>query len=135
LYNLEEIIEFVKTESGSKEVFEDSDIDRDLGCTGDDFSELIEKYSITYHVEMSQFLWYFHHHEEGNNFGSNFFRAPNELVDHIAVTPKLLFEFAKKGKWDLKYPEHKLTKRRYDLIANQILFIVIFVILIYFWFT
>jgi hypothetical protein len=37
LYNLEEIIEFVKTESGSKEVFEDSDIDRDLGCTGDDF--------------------------------------------------------------------------------------------------
>jgi hypothetical protein len=57
---------------------------------------------------MIPYLWYFHHHEEGSSFGSNFFRAPNELVNHIPITPKLLFEFAKKGKWDLEYPEHQL---------------------------
>ncbi|HKX87443.1 MAG TPA: DUF1493 family protein, partial [Flavobacterium sp.] len=111
---LTEIIAFVKEETGCETVFDYSDIDRDIGCTGDDFSELMEKFSKIYEVDMNSYLWYFHHYEEGNGLGSSFFRAPNELVDHIPVTPKLLCEFAQKGKWDLIYPEHELPKRRYD---------------------
>jgi hypothetical protein len=132
-YKIEEIIEFVKEETASKNVLENSDIDRDLGCTGDDFSELMEKYAEKYKVDMSSYLWYFHHHEEGNSFGSNLFRAPNEMVEHIAVTPKLLHDFAQKGKWDVDYPEHTLPKRRYDLIVNQVFFLIVLGILIYFW--
>ncbi len=112
---------------------ETSDIERDLGCTGDDFSEFMEKYSKEFKVDMTNYLWYFHHHEEGNSFGSNLFRAPNELVDRIPITPKLLFEFAEKGKWDLNYPGHKLPKRRYDIIANQIFVLLLIILAIYFW--
>ncbi len=133
MYKLDDIIDFVKEETLTKEVFENSDIERDLGCSGDDFSELMEKYSLLYNVDMSSYLWYFHHHEEGISFGSSLFRAPNELVQHIPVTPKLLLEFAQIGKWNLEYPEHKLPNRRYDLIANQIIFVIIIILTIYFW--
>ena len=127
MYKIDEIIDFVKNESASKTILADSDIERDLGCTGDDFPELMDRYSKKYNVEMSDYLWYFHHAEEGNSFGSNFFRAPNEIVNHIPVTPKLLLEFAEIGKWNLKYPEHKLPKRRYDLIANQIFVLLVII--------
>ena len=127
MYTIDEIIDFVKNETFSEVVFADSDIERDLGCTGDDFPELMDKYSKKYNVEMSNYLWYFHHTEEGNSFGSNFFSAPNEIVNHIPVTPSLLLEFAKNGKWDLTYPEHKLPKRRYDLIANQIIVLLVII--------
>lgn len=133
MYKLDDILEFVKEETASKKVVENSDIERDLGCTGDDFSELIERYSLRYNVDMSSYLWYFHHHEEGNSFGSGLFRAPNELVQHIAVTPKLLFEFAQLGKWNIDYPEHTLPKRRYDLIANQIIILLIIIATVYYW--
>ncbi len=133
MHTIYEIIEFVRNETASKIVSFDSDIERDLGCTGDDFPELMDKYSKKYNVEMANYLWYFHHAEEGNSFGSNFFSAPNEIVNHIPVTPNLLLKFAENGKWNLKYPEHKLPKRRYDLIANQIfLFLVAVGFIIYY---
>ncbi|MBL0118014.1 MAG: DUF1493 family protein [Saprospiraceae bacterium] len=131
-YQLTDIISFVAEGTVSKKVYENSDIDRDLRWTGDDFDELMEKYAQRYQVDMSSYLWYFHHAEEGNNFGSAFFRAPNELVEHIPVTPKLLFEFAQKGKWDLDYPEHTLPKRRYDLIANGVFWLVLLLIMIWY---
>jgi len=125
----EEVLKFVKNETWT-DVFEDTDIERDLGCTGDDFSELMELYAKQYSVNMDAYLWYFHHAEEGS--GLHFFSPPNELVKHIAVTPKLLYEFAQKGKWDLDYPEHTLPKRRYDLIIDQILVGIVLLIMLYF---
>ncbi len=132
---IDHIIAFIKEETGAEIVVENSDIDYDIGCTGDDFSELMEKYAKLYKVDMSSYLWYFHHYEEGNNFGNYFFKAPNEYVKHIPVTPKLLLEFAEKGKWALTYPQHTLPKRRYDIIANQIFFLVAIILAIYFWLT
>ncbi|RZK04105.1 MAG: DUF1493 family protein, partial [Flavobacterium sp.] len=108
---MEELLAFLKDEIGFDEVFEDSDIERDLGSTGDDFSELMEKYALRYNVDMDSYLWYFHHAEEGLS-GMSFFSRPNELVKHIPVTPRLLYAFAQKGKWDLAYPEHELPKTK-----------------------
>ncbi|MGL2967057.1 DUF1493 family protein [Flavobacterium sp. XGLA_31] len=121
--NLSKILEFVKEETLSKEVSEDSDIERDLGWTGDDFHELMEKYAAKFEVDMSKYLWYFHHESEGSDgIGGIFFKSPRRRVEHIAVTPKMLFEFAEKGTWNLKYPEHYIPEKRYDILINQIVF-------------
>ncbi|RYF71727.1 MAG: DUF1493 family protein [Cytophagaceae bacterium] len=110
-----------KTGLTISEVAMDRDIDIDLGCTGDDFHELMQEYSSVFQVDMSSYLWYFHTEEEGQNVGSFFFKAPNDRVEHIPVTPQLLVDCANKGRWAVAYPAHKLLKRRYDILINQLL--------------
>ncbi|WP_437125369.1 DUF1493 family protein [Flavobacterium enshiense] len=130
-----EILEFVKEFTGADNVTEESDIETEIGCYGDDFDELIEKYSKKFNVDVSSYLWYFHTGEEASfNIGSIFSKPPNELVKRIPVTPKMLLEFSEKGKWDIKYPMHKIPKIRYDMIINQIIFIGIIIWGIYYWF-
>jgi len=104
------------------------DIFYDLGVTGDDFHEMIEKYEKKFNVDMTSYLWYFHADEEGQNTGGIFFKAPNERVNRIPLTPKMLVDFANKGKWTINYPKHNLHKRRYDIIINRVL---IFGLIIY----
>jgi hypothetical protein len=134
-YSIEEIKSFIvgKTGCNYEEVKEDVDIDNDLGCTGDDFDELISEYSIRFNVNMDNFLWYFHTYEEGhsNSIGRVFFKTPYERVKHIAVTPKLLLECANAGNWTLEYQEHKLPKQRYDILVNQVIVILFIVFVIY----
>jgi hypothetical protein len=134
MYQLDDIIEFVKEETLSKRVTADSDIERDLGWTGDDFSELMEKYCQKYKVDMSSYLWYFHHDEEGSlhSIGGVFFKSPRQLVTHIPVTPKILFDFFQKGKWDLEYPEHSIPKKRYDILINQIVLFILVIWIIWY---
>jgi hypothetical protein len=31
----------------------------------------------------------------------------------------MLLDFANKGKWDITYPDHRLPKKRYDILINQ----------------
>jgi hypothetical protein len=118
---IDDIIEFVKEQSGLKDVNEDSDIFKDLGCTGDDFHELIGLYAKQFNVDMSSYLWYFHADEEGNNIGGVFFLPPYKRVIRIPVTPFMLFNFAQSGRWGVVYPVHEIPKRRYDLLINGIL--------------
>lgn len=86
-------------------------------------------------MDISSCLWYFHCGEEGswNNIGGTFFKSPDERVKHIAVTPDMLSEFAKIGKWNIDYPDHKLPKRRYDILINQLLILAFIIFLIYKW--
>jgi len=120
------IIDFLKKEIGSDVINADSDLLSDLGVYGDDFHEVIEAFAKKFDVEMDNYLWYFHTPEEGNSgFGGWFFTPPNERVKRIPVTPAILTEFANKGKWDIKYPEHKIPKRRWDLLINTILFVIL----------
>ena len=48
------------------------------------------------------------------------------------VTQEEILEFAQKGKWDLDYPEHTLPKKRYDLIIDQILVVMLLILIFYF---
>jgi len=135
MYQIGEIIKFVENHTGcvEGEVLENSDLVDDLGCDGDDFGELIDKFSQDYNVNISSYRWYFHHTEEGswNSIGGSIFSPPDKRVKHIPVTPGMLLEFANSGKWDIQYPDHKLPKRRYDIIVNQLLVAVFLSILIY----
>jgi hypothetical protein len=99
----------------ASEVLPDKDIEHELGCTGDDFHELMDAYSDRFNVDMSRYLWYFHTHDESmatlNPFPGN---PPSTQVERIPVTLDLLVEKAMLGSWDLNYPPH-LLKPRYTL--------------------
>ena len=116
---------FIKEFSGINNLNPNDDLLYDCGITGDDFHELIEKYSKQFHVDMGGYLWYFHANEEGNSIGSSFFKPPYERVNHIPITPAKLLEFANKGHWDISYPHHVLPKRRWDLLINMILLFIV----------
>ena len=117
----DEIIEFVKENTGYDNIASDTDI-FGVGITGDDFHELIEDFAKTYSVDMKNYRWYFHANEEGGDLvGEIFFPPPYKRVERIPVTPSLLTEFANSGKWTIKYPKHQIPKKRYDFLINNIL--------------
>jgi hypothetical protein len=97
----------------------------DLGVEGDDFFELEEAFADEFRVDMSEYRWYFHHGEEGTclNVGRLLFPAPYDRVTEIPVTPQLLLDSANAGKWVVRYPEHKLPSRRYDVLVNQLVYL------------
>lgn len=129
----EEIIQFLKEETYEEVITSETDIFNECGVSGDDSHELIEKYHTEYNVDMSNYLWYFHCDEEGswNSIGGSFFKPPNERVSRISITPKMLTEFANSKKWEINYPKHVLPKKRYDLIINQIIIILLLIFLLY----
>ncbi|HEV7330213.1 MAG TPA: DUF1493 family protein [Flavisolibacter sp.] len=133
MYRLEDIIDLVEEKTGSEPVEEGTDIYSELGCGGDDFHELMERYAVKFGVDMSTYRWYFHTDEEGSLFsiGGAFFKPPYERVRRIPITPKLLLEAANLGRWNLQYPEHTLPKRRWDMLINQVVFITILGCLLY----
>jgi acyl carrier protein len=124
---LNDIIQLIIEKTGTEEyqINAHTDISDDLGVDGDDFHELIEEYAQKYQVDMTNYLWYFHTDEEGQNIGGLFFEPPYERVTRIPVTPLMLEGFANTGKWAIEYPAHHLPKRRYDLIFNQIILLVV----------
>ena len=128
-----EIIEFLKSKTGTNKVSEDSDLGNDLGVDGDDYEELIMEFSKKYNVDVSSYLWYFHCSEEGswNSIGGVFFKSPDKHVSYIPVTPGMLSGFTKIGKWDVKYPDHTLPPKRYDIMLNQLLVLVFILFVIY----
>ncbi|MEZ0540774.1 DUF1493 family protein [Fibrella arboris] len=133
MHKIADIQRFIANKTGAdiSKVSADCDIERDLGCTGDDFHGLMQDYSSVFQVDMSSYLWYFHTGEEGQNFGAAFFKSPPSRVDHIAVTPQLLVDVANKGHWDISYPPHKMPKRRYDILVNQLLVGVFICLILY----
>lgn len=128
---MDEIIELIKEKTGANNVSENSELENDLGCTGDDFSELMEEYSKKFNVDMSNYLWYFHHYEEGMST-SFFYKSPAKAVTQIPVTPKMLHEFSKIGKWNVKYPEHTLPDNRFANLSYKISLIIFVVILVFY---
>ncbi len=132
--DINEIIDLLEKTIGRDDIVEDSDIVLDLKCYGDDFHELMEAYAALFNVDMRQYLWYFHTEEEGTNgLGGFFFKPPNERVTRIAVTPKMLLNFAEAGRWHIEYPEHHLPKRRYDFLFNKIILIFFLAFAILYW--
>ena len=132
-YTFQDIKSFLEENVGCDEgeIIESCDIVKDLGCYGEDFDELMSAYSKKFHVDMTSYLWYFHTKEEGNSFGGMVFKAPNERVKRIPVTPIVLVDSANNGKWIISYPEHTLPKKRFDLTINLILVIAFFSFWIY----
>lgn len=99
----------------------DSDLHVDAGVDVDDFDDMIIAFAEKFSVDMSGYLWYFHTGEEGTiSIGSIFFPTPDSQVKRIPITSRMLCKIANQGKWNIIYPEHKIPKRRYDVIVNRI---------------
>jgi hypothetical protein len=133
MVQVSEIFDFIENKTGVDKVSENIDITNELGVYGDDFFELIEEFSKKFNVDISSCLWYFHTREEGSihSIGAAFFKSPNETVTHIPLTPLMLCEFAKDGKWNIQYPKHRIPKKRYDLLINQLLLLSFIIFLFY----
>lgn len=129
---LTELIDFIENTSGINNLNPESDI-FNLGIVGDDFHEMIEKYAETFEVDMTEYLWYFHADEEGQNFGALFFKPLYSRVDRIPVTSIMLSEFAENKKWSIDYPDYELPNKRIDIIINQILVILFILIALTIW--
>ena len=103
------------------ELLPDADIELDLGCTGDDFFELMDVYAERFKVDMSGFLWYFLNTEEGYKLGGLFFLAPDKRVQRIPVTLDLLVDSALNRRWTVNYPPRKVPVKRWDIRINVII--------------
>ena len=68
IFSFDEIKSFIVDKTGCEQhvVTSNCDLMNDLGCSGDDFHELIEDYAKKYGVNMDNYLWYFHTDEEGH---------------------------------------------------------------------
>ena len=133
MYSQQEIDNFVKEMAGLDDLKPGDDLMNDLGVIGDDFHDLMAAYSKHFNVDMSTYLWYFHAKDEGawTSIGSSFFRPPYQRVEYIPVTPSLLLEMANKGVWDIQYPPHKLPRRRWDMIIDQVFFLIVMALILY----
>lgn len=121
-----EAIHRLITKSGgipAAKIFSNSDLNEELGIEGDDFFELMEQFEKEFEVNMEGYRWYFHHCEEGWNFGGLFIKPPCECVERIPVTPTLLLQAATTKEWSIVYPEYNFPERRYDILINQIVLV------------
>ena len=116
---IDEVVQFVVVHTRDRLIHPDTDL-FESGLFGDDLGDLLHRYSETYSVDMSTYLWYFHNEEEGHNWAAKFFKPPYMRVSRIPITPRLLAEFAESKKWAVPYPDHTIPKIRYDIILMQV---------------
>lgn len=98
---------------------QDSDVFGQLAMAGDDCFEFVDRFFEKHQIDLEDYLWYFHHEEEGYNFGAFFFRPPNARVDRIAITPAILAASIRNRRWAIQYPPHSLPSARWDIRINQ----------------
>jgi hypothetical protein len=104
----------------------EADLFRRLAIDGDDASEFIDEFARTFGVDTSEYRWYFHHGEEGLNFGGVLFPPPYRRVSWIPITLTTLVEAARTKRWPIAYPAHNLPKVRWDLRLNLALLLLVF---------
>lgn len=120
--DIEEIYNFLEKSQGVSKgkLTQQTDLCYDLGIDGDVFFKLINDFSSRYNVSMNNYCWYFHHKEEGLNFGALFSPAPYQQVNRIPITPEILLLAATNKTWPIIYPEHKISSRRTESLINKI---------------
>lgn len=119
--DIEEIYNFLQESQGisRSRLSPEADLRSDLGIDGDDFFELMQDFASKYNVAMNSYCWYFHHKEEGSNFGALFSPAPYQQVKRIPITPEILLLAATTNTWPIIYPEHKIGSRRTEHLINK----------------
>ena len=104
----------------------DTDIFTSFDLSADVCADLMEHFADNFKVDISDYLWYFHHGEAGLNVGGLVFSPPYNRVERIPITPAILRESAKEKCWKLTYPEHSIPKKRLDMWINKVILFLIF---------
>jgi hypothetical protein len=102
---------------GKKPLLE-ADLFHDLGIDGDDAFKFVDDFFRKFEIDGETYRWYFHHGEEGQNFGSLFFSSPHQRVERIPITLNALADAIDIKRWPIKYPPHELPAERRDLQIN-----------------
>lgn len=102
----------------------DTDLFDRFGIEGDDASAFMDGFGERFGIDGESYRWYFHHGEEGTNFGGLFFAPPYRRVQRIPITPDILIEAIETRKWPLKYPPHPVQTVRWDIRMNRLLLVV-----------
>lgn len=108
----------------------DIDLFERFGIEGDDASDFMDDFGVWFGIDGENYRWYFHHREEGTNFGGLFFAPPYRRVQRIPITPEILIEAVETKKWPLRYPPHQVPTVRWDVRMNQLLIVVLVVLLV-----
>ena len=126
---IEEVIALLRREAGSNvPISPDTDIFKDLGVDGDAWRELLEAYHSQFGVNLDGFRWYFHHGEEGWPLFPR--RVSHPKVERIALTPRMLADYAKSSNWDLEHPPHTYPDWRWEWSVFPALVLTSLVILV-----
>ena len=128
-----EVLAFIKDFwGGTPSLSDDTDLFDTLGIEGDDASEFMDAFAKKFGVDGSDYRWYFHHGEEGHNFGGWFFKPPYRRVARIAITPAILNEAVSTKRWPVVYPDHRLSRVRWDIRLNRALVVGCLILLVIF---
>lgn len=130
-YTLEDIINFLKDQSFEDEISPETNVCDEIGMRGDDFHEMMTAYAEKFSVDMTGYLWYFHSEEEGSWTSISLFPRANEQVKRIPLTPTMLTDLANSGKWNVVYPEHKITLTEYNNYFTLFILIVLIGLIVY----
>ncbi len=98
----------------------DTDLFERFGIEGDDASEFMETFASRFEIDAENYRWYFHHRDEGTNFGALLFKPIYERVKRIPITPDILIEAIESKQWPVAYPPHEVPPVRWDIRANQL---------------
>jgi len=112
---------------------DESDLFMRLGIDGDDAFQFAETFAERFEVEMSAYRWYFHHGEEGFNFGSLIIRGPYQRVTRIPVSVETLVDAVETKRWPIAYPPHQLPSRRCDVAIMIAAFAAIPIVVLAVW--
>ena len=105
---------------------DDEDLFARFGIDGDDAFDFMDSFAARFEVDIANYLWYFHHGEEGVNIAGLFFAPPYRRVKSIPITAATLLEAIRSRRWPLEYPAHNLPKVRWDIWLNLSLILFMF---------
>tara|TARA_R110002051_G_scaffold279692_1_gene341180 strand:+ start:94 stop:519 length:426 start_codon:yes stop_codon:yes gene_type:complete len=108
---------------------DDIDLFERFGIEGDDASGFMDSFAAHFDVDGQDYRSYFHHRDEGTNFGALFFAPPYRRVQRIPITPDMLVKAIETKRWPLTYPPHEVPAVRWDRRVNQFLLVVPVVLL------
>lgn len=100
---------------------DDEDLFDALGIEGDDASEFIDVFVARFEVDATDYRWYFHHADEGWNFGGLFYKPIHARFGRIPITVAVLTEAVRTKRWPIEYPAHVVPRRRWDIVINQVI--------------
>jgi acyl carrier protein len=105
----ERVAQLIVEECGVRraDVRPDSDLERDLGITGDDAGDLMTAYAREFSVDLADFEFLRHFGPEGclPGFGLYWRVRHGYAIGEVPVTPQFLVDAARQGRWpDFRRP-------------------------------